>query len=79
MIKLLNNGNAIELKWDGVIHKIAKGKSIEVERGVAEHWIGKNPKAKLTIEEIEPEQPDKRDPENPLEVNDRGKAFSELN
>lgn len=76
LVKLKNNGKQFKSMWDGKEVKINKGDSIEVVRGLAQHFMEQSDE--LEIEEIEPEEPEKREPGNPLEDNNRGSAFEEL-
>lgn len=78
MIYLYNDSKEpFEARWDGVDYKISK-EPLEIQRGVAEHWQNVHKDASLRVEDVPQEVIDKRKPVNPLEDNDRGKAFAEL-
>ncbi|MET3699350.1 hypothetical protein SAMN05877753_10211 [Bacillus oleivorans] len=76
IVELHNNGNQFKSMWDSKEVKINKGKHIKVVYGLALHFQEQDPD--LEIKFIEPEPVEPREPENPLEENNRGEAFSEL-
>lgn len=73
IVRLKNNGKQFKSMWDSKEVKINKGDSIEVVRGLAQHFMEQSDE--LEIEEIEPEVPETREPVNPLEDTNRGKTF----
>lgn len=79
VVKLVNkDSKKFEGVWDSKTIEIAKGKHIEVVKGLADHFIEVNPNHKLEIEEIEVAPLEPKEVVNPLEDNNRGKAFEEL-
>lgn len=76
-IHLYNDGKPFTARWDGKDYELGK-KPTELKRGIAEHWIGIYKDAKLRIEDIPAAVIEQRKPANPLEANDRGKAFAAL-
>lgn len=76
LVELHNNGKQFKSMWDGKEVKINKGDSIQVVRGLAEHFLEQSDE--LEIKEIEKEEPEKREPINPLTENNRGEAFGDL-
>lgn len=76
VVELHNNGNQFKSMWDSKEVKINKGKHIEVVYGLALHFQEQDPD--LEIKLPEPEEVESRDPVNPLEDVNRGKAFGEL-
>lgn len=76
LVELHNNGKQFKSMWDGKEVKINKGDSIQVVRGLAEHF--REQSDELEIKEIEKEEPEKREPKNPLTENNRGEAFGDL-
>ena len=77
MIYLINDSEPFTAKWDGVEYELCSS-PVEVEQGIAEHWIERYPDAKLRIEDVPHEIIEQRRPSNPLEANDRGKAFTSI-
>jgi hypothetical protein len=76
VIELHNNGaKKFESMWDSKPFTIAKGKHVEVVKGLADHFINLYPKAGLEIKEMESEPIEPREPVNPLTDNNRGNAF----
>ena len=79
IVRLVNkDSKKFEGVWDSKPVEIAKGKHIEVVKGLADHLIEVNPNHKLEIEEIEVAPIEPKEVVNPLEENNRGKAFEEL-
>lgn len=79
IVELHNKGKAdFKSQWDGKPFVIKKGKHKEVVKGLADHFIETSPDAGLVIELPEPEEVEVRDPVNPLEDTNRGKAFEGL-
>lgn len=76
IVKLKNNGKQFKSMWDSKEVKINKGEHIEVVRGLALHFIEQSDE--LEIVEIESEEPEKREPVNPLTDNNRGNSFEGL-
>jgi hypothetical protein len=76
IVELHNNGKQFKSMWDSKEVKINKGDSIQVVRGLAQHFLEQSDE--LEIREIEKEEPEKRDPVNPLTDNNRGSAFEGL-
>jgi len=77
MIYLYNDSAPITAKWDGKEYELTSN-PVEVQLGIAEHWVKRFPNAQLRIEDVPTEVIEKRKPVNPLESNDRGTAFAEL-
>lgn len=77
MIHLINDSEPFTAKWDGIEYELTQ-EPLEIERGVAEHWMDRYPEAELRIEEILGESIEPRTNMNPLEANDRGEAFAAL-
>lgn len=76
IVELHNNGNQFKSMWDSKEVKINKGKHIEVVYGLALHFQAQDPD--LEIKFIEPEPFEPREPVNPLDDVNRGKAFEGL-
>ena len=76
-INLFNDSEPFTAMWDGKTYELTSD-PLEVEKGIAEHWQQRHPELQLRIESISAEEIEKRDPVNPLEVNDRGEAFASI-
>jgi hypothetical protein len=76
IVELHNNGAQFKSMWDGKEVKINKGKHIKVVYGLALHFQEQD--ADLEIKMIEKEPIEPREPSNPLEDVNRGKAFEGL-
>jgi hypothetical protein len=76
VVELHNNGNQFKSMWNGKEVKINKGKHIEVVYGLALHFQEQDKDLEIKLPEEEPIE--QRDPVNPLEDTNRGKAFDGL-
>jgi hypothetical protein len=73
IVELHNNGDQFKSMWDSKEVKINKGKHIDVVYGLALHFQEQDPDLEIKFKEEEPIE--KREPVNPLEDVNRGKAF----
>lgn len=77
MIHLYNDDTeTFNGQWDGQVVTIESGEYSEMQAGIAEHFIGRNPETQLRVEEVASETIEPRSPVNPLEQTDRGEAFA---
>lgn len=76
VVELHNNGEIFKSVWDSKPVKIKKGKHIEVVYGLALHFKEQSKDLEIKLPEEEPVEP--REPVNPLEDANRGKAFDGL-
>lgn len=73
-VHVYRDDGIVLVMWDGKEYELSK-EPVEVKRGVAEHWQGLHD---IRIEEVPEGVIEQRTPVNPLEQNNRGKAFARL-